>query len=458
VENSQSLNSVSPSAKKMFLILVILGFCLRVGYGAVRYHSQLTHLSGNAFISFWEHDARYHVLISKAILSGQGYTVYEIPGAKPVQYGGEPALFKAPLYQYFLAGTFAISGFSFLLFLPLQSLMGGLIAGLTSLIALRVFRSLPTAWIAGLAAASHPILVNAASQPYNENLFFFLFIAAVWLFLIWLESPRPSIELLAGITVGLCMLTRESASLLLMALGAVLLMQRARFRLWRGFALIIAMTLAVVLPWTAKNWIRFHAFVPVASITGADFADGNNECLAGESLFTPYWAEGSCPQMNHELSALLASRQFDPRIPDPVRRDQTCKQMARNFVLSHPFDYVKLSVRRFWTTLLPFDPRGSQHRSERLMLAVYWLLIYPAGIIGVIRALKVFSGPDTKLLVWLIVLNLAAISAVLYWSDLRFRIGIDLLLACFAAWLYAQFLASRSEQKRGASERATAAA
>lgn len=436
----------------MFLILVILGFFLSTAYGVVRYRSQLVYLSGNAFISSWDHDARYHVLIARAILSGQGYTVYELPGAKPIQYGGEPALFKAPLYQYFLAGAFAISGFSFSLFFPLQALMGGLTAALTGLIALRVFHHPQTAWVAGLAAAGHPILVNSTSQPYNENLFFFLFVAAVWLFLIWLQSLYPSIAVLAGIIVGLCMLTRESASLLLIGLGAVLLVQKAPLKMWIGYALIVATTLAVVLPWTAKNWVRFHAVVPVASITGADFVDGNNECLVAESVFTPYWAEGSCPQMNHQLSVLLASRQFDLRVPDPVRRDQVCKQMAVSFLKDHPLGYAKLAVRRFWTSLLPYDPRGNQRRFERFALTVYWLLVYPAGLVGIALASKERLMHDWKFLVLLIVLNLAAIAAVLYWSDLRFRIGIDLLLGCFAGVAYTSFLTFVGS-RRGIAER-----
>ena len=76
--------------------------------------------------------------------------VLDQPGARVIRYPGQPALFKAPLYQYFLAGAFAISGFSFKLFFPLQSLIGGLTAGFVGLITLRVFQSSKTAWLAGI--------------------------------------------------------------------------------------------------------------------------------------------------------------------------------------------------------------------------------------------------------------------------------------------------------------------
>jgi hypothetical protein len=54
------------------VILVILGFGLRLGYGVVRYRSALANLSGRAFINKWEADALYHVLIAEALLSGKG--------------------------------------------------------------------------------------------------------------------------------------------------------------------------------------------------------------------------------------------------------------------------------------------------------------------------------------------------------------------------------------------------
>jgi hypothetical protein len=58
----------------------------------------------------------------------------------------------------------------------------------------------------------------------------------------------------------------------------------------------------------------------------------------------------------------------------------------------------------------------------------------------------------TILLGLLIVLNLLSIMAVLYWSDLRFRVGIDLLLNCFAGWYYGEVLRRRPKQARSASE------
>jgi 4-amino-4-deoxy-L-arabinose transferase-like glycosyltransferase len=424
----------------MFAILVILGFGLRMGYGIARYRSALTNLSGHAFINKWDADALYHVLIAEALLSGKGYIVDQapLPAGRNIRYAGEEALFKAPLYEFFLAGSFAISGFSFKLFFPLQALFGGLLTGLIGLIALRVFRKPGAAWFAGVAAAAHPILVNSASQPYNEDLFFFFFAAAIWAFLVWFQTRGVWWAVLCGAMIGLCVLTRENGVLLLVAMGAVMVVSTPRtLRAWVGYCIITLIAVSVVLPWTIRNYVRFGIFVPVASIAGEDFLEGNNLCVASESTFVPYWAEGSCPWVIEQRRVWHEAETANSQIPPAVDRDRLSRRIGINFVLDHPAAYAKLAFRRFWTTLLPYDPRGSQGLHERIVLLLYWLPVFPAGLLGMAVALKRWE-PGRLLLGLLVILNLLSIAAVLYWSDLRFRVGIDLLLACFAGWGYVE--------------------
>ena len=438
------------AAWRMFLFLVILGFVLRAGYGVARYGSAVINRTGDAFISAWNHDALDHVLIAKAILTGKGYVVDRPPVSTtaPVRFVGQEALFKAPLYEFFLAGVFAVSGFSFKLLIPLQALLGGLLTGLIGLIALQVFRSASAAWFAGVAAAAHPILVNSASQPYNENLFFFFFAASIWMFLIWLQNLRWPWALGCGSAIGLCMLTRENAVLLLFAMGVVVLLTYPPLKKgWVGYGIIALTATALVLPWSIRNYVRFGIFVPVASILGEDLSEGNNECVGGEGVFVPYWAEGRCASVDQQRRAQSEATSGDTRIPVVVRRDRISRHIALQFMSSHPGTYAKLAFRRFWTTLLPYDPRGDQRTHERIVLLLYWLLLFPPGILGMWLGLKQVE-PARVLLALLIVLNLLSIAAVLYWSDLRFRVGIDMLLGCFAGLAYTQLVRLRAGNER----------
>jgi len=435
------------SAQLMFFILSLLGLGLRIGNGVVRYRHDL-NVSSDAFVSFWDYDALDHVLIAKALLSGKGYVVDDTPLAKGkvADFPGTEALFKAPLYEFFLAACFAISGLSFKLFFPLQSLLGGLTSGLVGLITLRTFERMDAAWLAGLAVAAHPILVNAASQPYNEDVFFFLYALAICCFPGWLRSLNYRRALLCGATIGLCMLTRENGSLLLASMGAVVLgFHRREFRAWAGYAMMVLAALLIVAPWTIRNYARFGVFVPVASIVGEDLNEGNNECVAKEGVFVPYWAEGPCAEVAGRRQAVAQMMRFDPRTPAPVRRDRISRRVALEFISAHPVTYAKLVFRRLWTTMLPFDPRGNQRLHERVVLLLYWLGLYPAGVGGLILAVRRLDARQALLIV-LAFLNLLSIAAVLYWSDLRFRVAIDIPLACFAGYAWSHLFSGARQR------------
>jgi hypothetical protein len=438
--HSRPAGSRIPTATQfLFVVLSLLGLGLRIGYGVARYRGQL-NVSGNAFVSFWDNDALQHVLIAKALLTGKGYVVddAQLTNGKRADYAGQEALFKAPLYEFFLACCFAISGFSFKLFFPLQALLGGLTAGLAGLITWQTLERRDAAWLAGAAVAVHPVLVNSASQPYNEDIFFFLFAVSICSFLVWLRSLHLSWALLCGATIGLCMLTRENGLLLLVSMGAIVLVfLRHRLRAWVGYGAIVLATCTIVAPWTIRNYARFGVFVPVASIMGEDLNEGNNECVAKENIFAPYWAEGRCAAVDEQRQALAQTVTFDPRTPAAVRRDRISRRIALEFIWAHPASYARLVFRRLWTTLLPFNPRGNQRLHERIVLLIYWLGLYPAGLAGSFLAARRLD-PRRALLLLVAVLNLLSMAAVLYWSDLRFRIAVDLPLACFAGFAYSE--------------------
>jgi 4-amino-4-deoxy-L-arabinose transferase-like glycosyltransferase len=437
--------SVKPGAtispKILFLTLVIFGFVLRMGYGIVRYRGNLIDLSGVSFITSWNYDGLEHVLIAKALLSREGYVVdtLPLPAGKHIREQGQEALFKAPLYQFFLAAVFAVSGFSFKLFFPLQALFGGLTSGLVGLISWEAFQRPDTAWISGFAAAVHPVLVNAASQPYNEDLFFFLFAAAVWFFLVWFRKRDLGWALLCGVSLGLCTLTRESAIPLLAAFGIIIIVSSRDLRSWMALGAISITCLAVIAPWTIRNYVRFHAFVPVASIVGEDLATGNNECVASESFFMSYWAEGPCIALKDRVVELRTLMPLHD-LPPALQFDRLSRRAALDFIQQYPLLYAKLAIRRLWTSLLPYVPRGNQRRHERIVLTIYWLAVFPPGWFGLFLSFR--EGLDARigLLALIILLTLLSIMAVLYWSDLRFRLGIDLLLGCFAAWFWSRLL------------------
>jgi hypothetical protein len=426
----------------LFIVLFLLGFALRVGYGIARYHGDLVHSRAGAFIGRWDYDAAEHVAIAHALLSGQGHLTADLPElqGKHVRAVGHDAIFKAPLYQVMLAGLFGLFGFSFIPLLGAQAILGGLLSGLWGVLTLTLFQQRATAWFAGLATALHPVLVNSAPQPYNENLYFFFFAATLWMFFHWLRGARRGAAWAFGFLAGLWILTRESA----ISIVVVLLLVAA----WRCFthsrptghvALMALATILVISPWTLRNYWHHGLFVPVASIVGEAFLEGNNPCVATESLFTPFWGEGPCEVTDEKRAQALASL----KLPEPIGmvwEDRIAGRIAAEFIAENPLSYIKLSTRRLWTVLLPFNPRAEQRLVQRFAFTMYWLVVVPAGVVGIAMSVR-WAPLEHRLLALVAATNLATLAAVLVWSDLRYRVGLDVILGSFAGWAYSRVAA-----------------
>ncbi len=126
-----------------------------------------------------------------------------------------------------------------------------------------------------------PNLVMMAGLAMKENLTLLLLPVGV---LLYLESAGAEDRwrcglhaAAAGIVLGFAALAQPSILPLPVALLAWEIVRRGR---WRGAALRLALVAvamaAVIAPWTARNWVRFGRFVPVAANGGHSLMVGNN--------------------------------------------------------------------------------------------------------------------------------------------------------------------------------------
>jgi hypothetical protein len=105
-------------------------------------------------------------------------------------------------------------------------------------------------------------------------------------------------------------------------------------------------------------------------------------------------------------------------------------------VLQHPVDYLRLCVRRAWTTFLPYHPRQNIAVGKKLILVLYFAFVIVVGLGSVF--LSALSGLTTyaKVLLWVAGASYVPLVAVYVSSDLRYRVGVDLILGCFAGYAY----------------------
>ncbi|HET7292828.1 MAG TPA: hypothetical protein VFM88_10405, partial [Vicinamibacteria bacterium] len=173
--------------------------------------------------------------------------------------------------------------------------------------------------------AVYPDLVWYTAHFWSETLFLVL---VWWGFerLVAADAERTRADALAaGLLFGLAILTRETA-LYFVPIAALWLGARpGRRRLAGAFALAAAL---VVVPWTARNWMVWHAFVPVSTAGGLNLWQGN------------------APMTREEVYAEYA------RVPGRVAKYEYARRKGIEAIRARQpawlFEKLKAEMPRFW--------------------------------------------------------------------------------------------------------------
>lgn len=194
-------------------------------------------------------------------------------------------IFHPPLYLYFV-GTIATWLGGLAAVKVAQCLAGAALVPALGLAGRRAFGE-GAGLVAAGTAAFYPELVWFTSHFWAETVFATL----LWWGMERLlaadgEASTPA-ALASGLLLGLAVLTRETV-LYFLPLAALWLAWR-RTGGGRRAALLLAVSLLVVLPWTVRNWAVFHAFVPVSTSGALNLWQGNTR-LGRQEVYEEYWA------------------------------------------------------------------------------------------------------------------------------------------------------------------------
>src|SRR3954447_13768925 len=215
---------------------------------------------------------------ARSISAGHGY-----PSSAVVRAAGATAI-RPPAYPYLLAGVYKISGGSVLAGRVAQAAIGAAIVGVIALVALELFGP-TTAVVAGALAAIFPPLIVDGMTLLSDPLFVLLELTALLAALRWRATGRPPWLIAAGVLAGLSILTRQNGELLLIPL----LFAVRRPGPWRSVGtykapvVLLACVVLIVLPWTIRNAVVMHAFVPVSDQDGYTLAGTYNSTSRAHS-------------------------------------------------------------------------------------------------------------------------------------------------------------------------------
>lgn len=281
-----------------------------------------------------------------------------------------------------------------------------------------------------LLAALCPFTANYSVAPLAETLSIFFTATALDAAVAGLLAqddglPGWSAWVWCGVSIAGGILLRPDGGILLIAVGTYLLWrmlrrpQQRRHLFWAG-AVVLAISLAPLAPWTVRNWFDFHQFMPLVPKSASDpnefVPDGLDKWVRTWSLDyvsteEVYWhIPGDKVDIND-----LPSRAFD----SARQREQTqailddyhkglvvnpainarLMALANERIRAHPLRfYVWLPIARsldMWvrprTEMLPLDTRWWEYRDDTqdCVLATLWgvlnLLFLFAAVMGLVR-------------------------------------------------------------------------
>jgi hypothetical protein len=198
-----------------------------------------------------------------------------------------PLIFYPPLYPYLIALVYSAFGtlqavkwvqaFSSALLVPATFRIGELAFGTK------------VGVVAAALTAFYPELIWFCAHFWSETLFMVLLWWALERVISADLAGSVSAAVLGGLAWGLAVLTRETALYFAPILAIWLaLNRRLGGGLVRAAAFLLAASL-VVAPWSWRNWVVFHALVPVSTAGGLNLYQGNSG-LSRQEVYDRYEA------------------------------------------------------------------------------------------------------------------------------------------------------------------------
>jgi 4-amino-4-deoxy-L-arabinose transferase-like glycosyltransferase len=346
-----------------------------------------------------------------------------------------PTAYFPPAYPYLLAAVDVIDGDRSAGHAAVeparlsQALLGTVTVGLIGLIALELFGA--TVALIGLGiAAIYPPLIELSATIVAENLLTALVLAASWCALRARRVTNPNGWIaLAGVLTGLAALTHMNGALLVIPLAFALRSYGAR-----APALLVGVAVLTVIPWTIRNAVQLHSFVPISDETGITLAGTYNPIAAAHEFRWGY------------------PREIPTRNVSEPQQSSKLTSRALAYISDHPLAPVKAAVDN---TRRLLELEGSS--AWRASAASIEIPIATAriGVIGFwILCALALSGIATRrarrapLWVWSIPVLLALSVILINAETPRFREPIDPFLILLAACAL-EALARRLQKRLG---------
>jgi 4-amino-4-deoxy-L-arabinose transferase-like glycosyltransferase len=297
--------------------------------------------------------------------------------------------------------------------------------------------------VAAALAAIYPMLFLSEATLMAESLYVALAAAMLLGAYRAYDEPKLSRFVALGVVIGLATLTRAEGLLLgimiVVPLGVFVRGLATRARVTR-VAVALGVAIAVVAPWTIRNAIRLHAFVPVSNNV-ATLIDGANCDATYHGRQIGLWREtfSQSPDAASAPQAEACFQGFDISDPhfDEAKASNTDTRAGASYARHHLGSLPKVAVVRALRTWALYAPRqqidfesleGRPRSWQRLGTFMFWVLL-PFAIAGAVllRRRRRWAWPLVATAITVTVLSAAT------YGQQRFRIAAEPALLVLAA-------------------------
>ena len=421
------------------ILFVALG--LRLGY-AWQHQSTTPHLALSSVPFLYEPgDIAYSLAV------GKGF-------ASPFRVDTGPTAWETPVYPLIVAGVFRICGtFTFDSFV-VAVLLNILFSSLACVPIFFVGKRIAGIRVAAGAAWLWAIFPTALIIPYqwiwDTSLSALLAAAILWATLALNDSHRARDWCAYGLLWGFTLMTNGTlAALLPFLLGWLIWRARQRGERWVARpALAAGMIVLCCVPWTVRNYVVFHSFIPLRSVLGLQLWLGNNDQYHDQF---PGWL--------HPIDSPSERAKY-VRMGE-IAYMQEKRREAVHWMLSHPKREAQLFEQRFIATWLATPHPVRDFLSSRSLLIRTVFVTNLLASLGALAGIVVlYRDGRMRLYAFPVAVYPIVFPIVFYMSQalLRYRYPIDpiiMLLTAMAAEALVRSL--RRQPKIGPSERREAA-
>jgi hypothetical protein len=283
----------------------------------------------------------------------------------------------------------------------------------------------------------YPLVIYAASLLYPQVLGCLLLTITVMLISSEQLSERSSVA--AGLSYGILILSIPYFVLMLPVLAAYILLRHDSTRLARVRAAILLMGAAalIVTPWTVRNYLRLHSFIPVSANGGQNLFIGNSPDT------TPNGGLIAIDPISH-------CKRVVPGI-DINQIDGALGKCAIDWITENPRSAAKLYVRKVINYFNFRNELTTKNAAAPWTDLLLFVTYYPLLLTVIARAalFRRFPFNRTEGLIYLLYFANAFISAI-YFTRIRFRIPFDLMLITVAAGFLCKCWDARRRRSPGA--------